>query len=55
MGPKYIDAVITILIDRIESLEDEINRKNTEIKLLRESNIDLCKALEELGKKVNRV
>lgn len=55
MEHKYTEAVLKILVDRIESLEDEINRKNTEIKLLRESNIDLVKALEELGKKVNHV
>lgn len=51
MGPKHIDAVITILIDKIESLEDENRRKDFEIKSLRESNVELVKALEEACRK----
>jgi prefoldin subunit 5 len=51
MGPKYTDAVITILVDRIESLESEIADKTFEIKSLRKQNIELVKALEERGKK----
>jgi hypothetical protein len=51
MEQKYTEAVIKILVDRIESLEDENTRKDFEIKGLRKQNIELCKALEERGKK----
>lgn len=51
MEQKYTDAVITILVDRIESLESELETKNAEIKHLRKQSIELVNALEQCGKK----
>lgn len=55
MEQKYTDAIVKMFVDKIESLESEIEEKNLEIKNLRKANIDLVKAFEaERAKAVHR-
>ena len=49
MEQKYNDKLIRLLLDRIESLEDELAMKDRENKNLRTEVLNLSKVLVERG------